>query len=87
MSLEKEMLSQVYEALLEKGYHPIGQIVRRQILAEGNGEIKKDKNGTDRRNRRDGEKLRRDMGITTRHTKRAVEICRKGRVEFLYMCW
>ncbi len=24
---EKEMLRQVYEALLEKGYHPIGQIV------------------------------------------------------------
>ena len=27
VSQEKEMLRQVYEALLEKGYHPIGQIV------------------------------------------------------------
>ncbi len=24
---EKEILRQIYEALLEKGYHPIGQIV------------------------------------------------------------
>ncbi len=27
MSKEKEILRQVYEALREKGYHPIGQIV------------------------------------------------------------
>ncbi len=27
MNQEKEMLYQIYEALQEKGYHPIGQIV------------------------------------------------------------
>lgn len=27
MSQEKEILRQVYEALLEKGYHPISQLV------------------------------------------------------------